>query len=80
MLGSDATLDERYVKKQLVEVTSTAMNRNGATVMSSIYDLSSSLAQYIERERETLVVPTWAPTLAVGPGVLLPEFGDGEDG
>lgn len=80
LLGPDATLDERYVKKQLVEVTSMAMNRRGSTVASAIYDFASALAQYVERERETLIVPTWVPTPDVVPGAVLPEFDEGEDG
>lgn len=80
LLGPEATLDERFVKKQLVEVTSMAMNRRGVTVASAIYDFASGLAQYVERERETLAVPTWTPTPDVVPGAMLPEFSEGEDG
>ncbi len=80
LLGAEATLDDRYVKKQLVEVTSMVMNRTGATVGSLIYDLSSALALYSEGERESLDVPTWFPTPDLEPGTMFPALDEGEDG
>lgn len=79
-LGSVATLDERHVKQQLVGVTSAPMNRRGPTVASAIYDFTSSLALYIERESDVLDVPTWFPVPEAESDAGRLESSEGEDG
>jgi CRISP-associated protein Cas1 len=61
LLGPTASLDDRAVKKALVEATSMPMGADGATVASRITELASELALYCEGRRERLAVPVWTP-------------------
>jgi len=60
-LGDGADLDDSSVKRKLVAVTSSPMDRTGATIATRIYELAAALALYIEGERDSLDPPAWLP-------------------
>lgn len=61
-LHKDASLEEREVKRTLVGITSAVFDDTGATMVTKINDLASSLALFIEGTKEALDVPIWSPT------------------
>jgi CRISPR-associated protein Cas1 len=60
-LGTTANLSDPAAKKALVSVVSTPLGKEGATVLTSIYDLASELAMFVEGAVDRLQVPCWYP-------------------
>ena len=60
-LEPDASLNDRITKQALVAATAQAMAGSGATVATSILELTQSFARYVERQIPSVPVPTWLP-------------------
>lgn len=60
-IGADGSLADRPIKEKLVEVLALTMGKKGDTVATSIKNLASEFANYVEGRTQKLDVPAWVP-------------------
>lgn len=66
-LGPDADLEDRNVKRALMQSTLTTFSNNGLSVPAVMTDFAQQYGKYVEGEIEHLDVPVWNPRIESEP-------------
>jgi CRISPR-associated protein Cas1 len=61
-LPSTASLEDRQVKAALVNVSTTPVSKQGASIQTAINELALQLGRFVEAGVDKLAVPTWIPS------------------